>query len=73
MPVLRARFPHAQPHRLPLVVRTRVSSHHIQFLFDDEDEEDDEELDLDEFGRVACRALVLHPTKHKQVGLKYLP
>ena len=67
MPVLRARFPHAQPHGLPLVVRMRASRHHIQFLFDeDEEEEDDEELDLDEFGRVACRALVLHPTKHKQ-------
>lgn len=73
MPVLRARFPHAQPHRLPLVVRTRASSHHVQFLFDEDEEEGcgpEGGPDVDQFGRVACRALVLHPTKHKQVGAR---
>jgi len=33
--------------------------------FEDEDYFGSYGLDLDEFGRVACRALVLHPTKHK--------
>lgn len=68
VPVLRARFPHAQPERLPLVVRGRAASHHIHFLMDEEEEEEWAEADIDSDGGVACRALVLHPTKHKVNG-----
>lgn len=42
------------------MVRGRAASHHIHFLMDEDAEDEEDEPGVG----VACRALVLHPTKH---------